>query len=347
MPARDLVVVGASAGGIEALKRLVEALPADLPAAVCVVLHTHPSSPGLLPAILARSGPLPAEHAEDGEQIAPGRIYVAPPDHHLLVERGQLRLTRGPKENRSRPAVDPLFRSAAYFHGPRTIGVVLSGMLDDGTAGLWTIKDRGGLAVVQELEEAQFPSMPESALRHVAVDYRLPAAEIGAALPRLVAEPVPSRGLPPPPEILGAETRIALEANALDLGILTLGELSPFACPECHGVLVRLQDGGVLRFRCHTGHAFSAGSLLSLMMENIEDSLWNTVRGMEESGLLMRHMARHVVDAGDGELAAQFESKAQEALRSAEQIKQLALRHEQIDPDQLRRGAPGAPGGGA
>lgn len=338
MPARDLVVIGGSAGAIEALQSLVGALPADLAAAVFVVIHTHPSSPGYLARILERCGALPVVYAEDGEPIARGRVVIAPADHHLLIEQNHMRLTRGPKENRSRPAVDPLFRSAAYFHGPRAIGVVLSGMLDDGTAGLWTIKDRGGLAVVQSPEDAPFPSMPESALRHVVADHRLPVREIGPLLASLVAQPAPEAEPMAVPERLRAETRIAMEDNALDLGILDLGELSPFVCPDCQGTMVQLKEGGLLRFRCHTGHAFSAGTLLSLMSESIEDSLWTTMRGMEESALLLQHMGRHLAEADNRELAARFEAKAHEARRRAEQIKAMALQHEQLSVDKIQRG---------
>ena len=339
MPTRDIIVVGGSAGGIEALQKLVQGLPADLPAAVLVVLHTHPTSPGYLPHILERSGRLPAAHATDGELLRPGRILVAPPDHHMLIEREYVRLTRGPKENRSRPAVDPLFRSAAYFYGPRVIGVVLSGMLDDGTAGLWTIKDRRGVAMVQSLEDAQFPSMPENALRHVAVDHQLPAAELGPLLARLVRETVPEVLIPPVPNALEIETRIAMEDSALERGIFHLGELSPFTCPECHGVMVQLREGGPVRFRCHTGHAFSANTLLSELTASIEESLWSTMRGMEESGMLMSHMARHLADIGDAETAARFEAKAQHAHRRARLMKQVAMQHEQLSEDQLRSDA--------
>jgi two-component system, chemotaxis family, protein-glutamate methylesterase/glutaminase len=220
------------------------------------------------------------------------------------------------------------------------IGVVLSGMLDDGTAGLWAIRDRGGRAVVQEPEEAQFPSMPESALRHVEVDYRVPAAKMGPVLARLVSEPVQQRALPVVSEQLRAETRIAMEDSALNLGILQLGELSPFVCPECHGALVQLNEGGMLRFRCHTGHAFSASSLLAIMTESIEESLWSTMRGMEESGMLLQHLARHLA-AQNRQLAAQFEAKAAEARQRAEQIKQQALQHEQLSEEQLRSKASG------
>jgi two-component system chemotaxis response regulator CheB len=336
------VVIGGSAGGIEALRSLIGPLPASLPAALFVVLHTHPSGPGYLPEILDRSGVLPAAHALDGEPIRQGRIYVAPPDHHVVIERDHMRLTRGPKENRSRPSVDPLFRSAAYFHGQRVIGVVLSGMLDDGTAGLWTVKDRGGLAIVQSPDDAQCSSMPESALRHVAVDHALPASEIGMALPRLVAEAAAEQVLAPPSEKLAFETHIAMEDATVDVGILSLGELSPFACPECHGVLVQLRDGGLLRFRCHTGHAYTANNLLAVMTEAIEESIWNTMRGMQESAMLMEHLARHVADSGDATLAAQFEEKARESRRRVERIKRLAFEHEQFSTDQLRSNAAGA-----
>ena len=165
---REIVVIGASAGGIEALSALLALLPADFPAAILVVVHISADSPGVLPSILARAGVLPVETAKDGVAILPGRVYVAPPDRHLLLEPGSIRVTRGPKENRFRPAIDPLFRSAAQAYGEQVIGVVLSGSLDDGTAGLWAIKDRGGLAIVQEPSEAAYPSMPLSALQYVA-----------------------------------------------------------------------------------------------------------------------------------------------------------------------------------
>jgi two-component system, chemotaxis family, protein-glutamate methylesterase/glutaminase len=281
MSAHDIIVVGTSAGGVEALQILLRGLPSDLPAAVFIVLRLSPMEPSFLDEILSRAGPLPVTHAVDGEPITSGLIYVASPDHHLLVEREHVRVTRGPKENRFRPAVDVLFRSAAYAYGPRVIGVILTGALDDGTAGLWAVKDRGGLAVVQDPQDAFHDSMPKSALQHVAVDYCLPLAKLAAILVWLAGEPAPAKGGFPVSKKLAIETQIAREDHELDAGVLALGPLSPYTCPECHGVLVQLQDGDFTRFRCHTGHGYSPSSLLADATQSLETSLWSTLRTRE------------------------------------------------------------------
>lgn len=352
---RRIVVIGASTGGIEALEMLVSCLPEDFAAPIFVVVHLSADSPGILPDILARAGKLPATQAHDGDAILPRRIYVAPPDRHLLLERGHTRLTRGPKENRFRPAIDPLFRSAAYTYGPEVIGIVLSGALDDGTAGLWAIKDRGGLAVVQEPNEALNPSMPLNALKYVRVDYRLPVTEIAQVLARLVREPVTEGGAASmsdtsqpvaqssdaqspdadqskdaQPDALQIENKIALEGNPLEAGVMQLGPLSPYTCPECSGVLMQLQEGGILRFRCHTGHAYSVESLLASIGESIEKTLWNTVRALEENMLLLRHLGGHAAEQRDDPLARRLALKAQIAEDQVQIVRQLALRtHEQ------------------
>src|SRR5437016_6436818 len=188
MPAHDIIVIGASSGGLRALEQLCGALPADLPAAVFIVWHTHPRSPAMLAPALDRRGPLPAAVAQDGQPIRPGRIYVAPPDQHLLLARDRVRVIRGPRENRFRPAVDPLFRTAARALGPRVIGVVLSGTMDDGTEGLLLIKRHGGVAIVQDPADAEAPDMPASAIRHVPVDHVLPLADIPRMLAKLARE---------------------------------------------------------------------------------------------------------------------------------------------------------------
>src|ERR1043166_4920194 len=259
---KDIIVIGASSGGIEALRVLVGALPADLPASLFVVMHTAPESPALLADILHHFGRLPATSATDGERIRPGTIYVAPPDRHLLVEPNRVRVTRGPKENRFRPAIDPLFRSAAQTYGPRVIGVILTGYLDDGTAGLWTVKQLGGTTIVQDPSDALIPFMPQNALAHVKVDYCLPLAEIAPLLVRLTSE-TEEEGVYSVPKEVEIEVNIAKEQKALEAGVLQLGEPSNYACPECHGVLLELKEGSLWRFRCHTGHASSIQSLLA------------------------------------------------------------------------------------
>ena len=291
MATKHLVVIGASAGGIEALRDLVGGLPADFRAAIAVVLHTSPQSPGILHEILSRSGPLPALDPHDGERLKAGHIYVAPPDFHLVIEPGRVRVTKGPRENRFRPAIDPLFRSAAQVFGPATIGVVLTGNLDDGTAGLWTIKQLGGSTIVQDPEDAMFPSMPRRALEAVAADYVVPLPDIAALLVRLTTgEPAPIRAVP---EHVDIEVKIASEEDPVSAGVHRLGNPSPLACPECHGVLLEVKEANLVRFRCHTGHAYSPESLLAEINESIEVNLWNAIRAMQEGTLLMRTMAEH------------------------------------------------------
>jgi two-component system chemotaxis response regulator CheB len=329
MAGHDIIVIGASAGGVEALQVLVGGFPPDLPAAVFVVLHRAAEGQSLLAHVLGRAGALPVADGVDGEAISSGRIYVAPPDHHLLVERGFVRVTRGPKENRFRPAVDVLFRSAAYSYGPRVIGVILTGALDDGTAGLWAVKDRGGLAVVQEPWEALHSSMPENALRYVRVDACVPLAKIAPTLVRFAREPAAAEGDYPVSKKLALETRMARERYPFDMSLLDVGELSPYTCPECHGSLVQLRDGDITRFRCHTGHAFSMDSLLAEVSGSLETSLWNTLRTVQESMLLLRHLAQHARDREDDHLAERAE-------QSAQVLRDLLARQGTLSADELR-----------
>ncbi|HWQ33354.1 MAG TPA: chemotaxis protein CheB [Blastocatellia bacterium] len=322
MPHRDIIVIGTSMGGIEALKTLVSGLPPDLPASILIVLHVSPESPGILPGILNRAGRLPASNATDREPVVPGRIYVAPPDRHLLVERDLVRVTYGPKENRFRPAIDPLFRSAARAYGPRVIGVILTGLLDDGTAGLWAIKQRGGTAVVQDPLDALAPSMPRSALSHVKVDYCLPLREIASLLSRLVGTLAEAEGEYPVSEELRIEVSIAEENNAIEAGVLKMSSPSIFTCPECHGALLQISEGDRFRFRCHTGHAFSHESLLAELNGKIEDALWNAIRTIQESAMLMEHLARHLSQQHRAEAAAALAMGAHEAQRRADLVRQ-------------------------
>jgi two-component system chemotaxis response regulator CheB len=237
MRGHDIVVVGASAGGVEALGRLVRTLPPEFPAALFMVLHVPSSTTSALPSILDRQGPLPAAHARDGERIRYGRIYVAPPDSHMLIGEGAIRLSRGPRENGHRPAIDPTFRSAARSHGPCTVGVVLSGVLDDGTAGLLAIKARGGIAVVQDPDDALYPSMPSSAIDHVKVDHVVACPAIAALLGELAEEP------PPHHELFATDNPVRAEVEPEELTsdppgnepATTTGRPSIFACPDCDG----------------------------------------------------------------------------------------------------------------
>jgi two-component system chemotaxis response regulator CheB len=330
MPTRDIIVVGASVGGIDALRTIAGGLPPDFPAAVFVVLHTAPEAPGVLADILDRAGALPATFPADGERVETGRIYVAPPDHHLVVEPDRVRLTRGPKENRFRPAVDPLFRSAAQVYGPRVVGVVLTGYLDDGTAGLWAVKRLGGTAVVQDPHDALAPSMPASAMSQVRVDHCVPVAEIAPLLMRLTSTPLGAEGEYEVPKEMDIEVRIAKEDTALDAGVLKLGEPSNYACPECHGVLLQLKEEQRIRFRCHTGHAYSADSLLAEITEGVEDSLWNAIRTIEESVLLLRQLAEQVGGGENSHSGKKFLARAREALRRADLVRQVVMTQEPL-----------------
>jgi two-component system chemotaxis response regulator CheB len=324
MGMKRIVVVGASSGGIEALRELVGGLPEDFAAPICVVLHTSPDAPGILDAILSRAGALPAQNARDRERLQAGRIYVAPPDSHVLVEPRILRVSKGPRENRFRPAIDPLFRSAAQIYGPGAIGVVLTGNLDDGTAGLWAIKQLGGTAVVQHPDDALFPSMPLNALRHVRVDHSLPLAELAPLLVRLTTELPAAAAGQAPPKSLEIEVKIAMEQNPLDAGLASISEPSTFACPECHGVLMQLREGGRIRFRCHTGHAYSLDSLVAGVGEAIEESLWNAIRALEEADMLMRSMVEHV-RIHDTAQAGALIARANEAKEQADALRKLVM----------------------
>ncbi len=328
MAGHDIIVVGASAGGVEALMEVVRRLPSSLPAAVFVVLHIPAQSPSLLPRILSRSGPLVASHPEDNEKIEHGHIYVAPPDRHLLVERGYVRVTRGPNENHHRPAVDPLFRSVAHAYGPRVVGVILSGALDDGTAGLLAVKRRGGIAVVQDPKDALYPGMPQSALKHVEVDYRVPLSDIGDLLKRLVHEQAEEEGAYPVAEDMEMETRIAeMDMNALNSD-KHVGTPSAFSCPECGGVLWELHDGELIRFCCRVGHAFSIDSILAAQSEQVEEALWGALKSSEESTTLSRRMIRKAHQTGQEWSARNLTEKLEEAERHAAVIKQLLMKGE-------------------
>ena len=322
MANRDIVVVGGSAGALEALKALLPALPGDLPAAVFVVVHIGATPHSVLPEILSRAGPLPAQTAKDGARFEPGRVYVAPPDRHLLLDRGRIALRRGPRENLARPAIDPLFRSAAAEFGSRVIGVLLSGMLYDGASGLRAIKRCGGIAVVQA--DPRYAEMPRQALQTTEVDHRVPAAELGALLVRLVGEPAgPS---PEVPEDVRFEVRMAAGEQAGIDGEERLGKLSPLTCPECGGSLWEIEDGPILRHRCHTGHAYNGTLLLAEQSERIDRALWSALRAHEERAALLRRHAEHARARQASGEASRWDELAAEHDQHGQSIRQLVIR---------------------
>lgn len=333
MSEQAIIVIGASAGGMETLKKLVDQLPSDFPGTLFIVWHMAPEHPSMLPQILDRVCSLSVTHAVDKEVIKPGRIYVAPPDHHIVIESGYMRVSRGPKENRFRPSVDVLFRSAALAYGYQVIGVVLTGFLDDGASGLYSVKEQGGKAIVQDPLDAAYPSMPIQAMKEAKVDYCVPIAEMGSLLVSLTKNGMKAKEDKCVSEQLKIEVKVAREENAFQAGVMKLGQLSPYTCPECHGVLLQMQEGNLIRFRCHTGHAYSLNALLVDVTESIETSLWKTLRGIEESQLLMQHMIEHLEK--NNEVGELFKQKAEQAKMQAELVRQAIMSSETLSREKL------------
>jgi two-component system chemotaxis response regulator CheB len=332
---RNIVVIGASAGGVTALLALARTLPADFPAPIFVVLHVAADSPSIMPELLNSAGVLPAKHPQNGELVQPGVIYLAPPDHHLLLEDDRVLVTRGPKENRFRPSIDALFRSAAYTYGARVLGVVLTGYLDDGTSGLWSVQRMGGLAIVQDPRDAEQPAMPTNALEFVTADYLVPLAQLGPLLVRLTREPAPAPIQLPAEQLdlLKIELTIAKQGGGFELGIIDKGKLTPFTCPDCHGALTQLVEGRLIRYRCHTGHAYTLSSLLSEVTQSVESLLYQSMRGLEETKMLLQHLGKHFEEDGQQEVARLFLEKADESGRRARVVYDSILQHEALSGD--------------
>lgn len=345
MPGHDVIVIGASAGGVEALRQLVKQLPPDLPAALFVVLHVPASGPSVLPRILERAGSLSVIHAEDGQAIRPGWIYVAPPDRHLLVRRGYVQLVRSPREHGHRPAVDPLFRTAARTYGTRVVGVVLSGNLDDGTSGLHAVKIFGGVAVVQDPDDALYTGMPTSAIENVDCDYVLPISELAPLLVRLAHEPVAEEE----GEIMAADVETEADFVQEDIDEVERGERprgsSTLTCPECGGVLWELDQGELIRFRCHVGHAYSGESLYAEQSETLEAALWTATRALEERAMLVRRLASRARERGHTRALERFQAQAEEAEAGAAVVRGVLLNGDLLsgrqrssdDPESLER----------
>ena len=333
--APTIVVIGASAGGVDAIRSLTAALPADFAAAVFVVLHigAHKSE---LPWLLNQTGPLPACHPGDGDPIHAGHIYVAPPDHHLLVEPGCVRLTRGPRENWARPAVDPLFRSAARAYGAGVVGIILTGGLNDGTAGLFEVKQHGGTTVVQDPDDAADPSMPRSALKHVAVDHCLPLGGISTLLSSLVGR---GRAGAPVAHVRSAAPGTRRREMTAEY---KLDDPVAVTCPDCGGALLRTELGTLTQFRCHIGHVYTAEVMVAAQFAALEWDLEAAMRALSERGELCRQMADKTGSAGDAGTAAQWEAAMHEAKERTGVLRDL-LGQEWLHPGDIE---PLAPSGG-
>lgn len=333
-----IVVIGGSFGALEALKIILADLPEDFPGAILIVTHIG-SHGSMLPEILGRRARLPVRHAIDGEPILPGRVLLAPPDEHLTVVgeggRGYVRLLHGPKENHCRPAIDPLFRSAAAAYGAHTIGVILTGYLDDGTVGLQAVKARGGIAIAQNPAEAAAPDMPASALRHVEIDRTLGVTGIGAALVELVTAAKGGDGMNAGS---GAADWIDIENRIQDRGsdmedLEQLGARSALTCPECNGALWELRLDGPPRYRCHTGHAFTARVLASLQSQAVEDALWGAIRALHEQERLFSTMREKALQLGGPAAAAEYEAKAARAKRQAQSLREVIASAALVKPE--------------
>lgn len=322
---RNIVVIGASAGGIESLLALFKALPPNSGASYFVVQHLSPHYGSELDRILQSATSMSVAFADDQQRIMPDTVYVAAPDRHLMLEGNRVRVTRGPRENRSRPAIDVLFRSAALAFGPRVIGIVLTGSLDDGTAGLWQIKDRKGLAFVQDPQEAMHRSMPDSAIENVDTDFIGSIDDLAAKIASEVAQQLPLPMAGPPRHALQVETTVAVGDDGMQAGVMDLGKASKYTCPECHGVLIQIEEGRFVRFRCHTGHAFTLNSLLTDVNDAVDTSLWSTIRAIEERILILEHLAALADKSGQAGRAAQLRAKAELAEQKCQPLRELVL----------------------
>lgn len=324
---RDIVVIGASAGGLEALKTVLSALPRDIGAAIFIVLHTSNHSGSLLPAILGRVCKLPVLHPQDWERFQRGKVYIAPPGNHMILEEGVLRVLRGPRENMHCPAIDPLFRSAAVIYGPRVIGAVLTGMLDDGTSGLMIVAANGGETIVEDPNTALFPSMPRSALAHVPGAHVSSLSQLPATLLELLERELAPETNFVRRDALGAEreTRIA----ELDMSEISqdehVGQPSVFGCPDCGGVLWEIEQNGFLRFRCRVGHAFTAQYLGAEQRHAVESALWEGLRALEESASLYRRMADRASSSNHDLSASSYQMRASNSEANAGVLREFLL----------------------
>ncbi|WP_158545135.1 chemotaxis protein CheB [Dyella monticola] len=323
MAKREIIAIGGSAGSIEVIRRICLALPTDLEASVLIAVHVGASDRDLLAAILDSGGPLPASTALDGEPLQEAHVYVAPPDHHLVIDGHFARLGRGPRENMARPAIDPLFRSAGISAGPRAIGVLLSGLLNDGASGLADLKRCGGVTVVQSPLDAVQGEMPRTALLASDIDYRAPARDLGELVVRLAREE-PGPALTPP-ESVALEVAIALGRPSDTPTIAGIADPVPLACPACGGTLSQVRRSP-LRFRCQVGHGYTAEALAHEQEGSVDEAFRIALRVIGERVVLMEKMTLDALQAGRATAAAGFEQRSQEYRRSAAVVMEAALK---------------------
>jgi two-component system chemotaxis response regulator CheB len=312
MPSKDIVVIGSSAGGVGVLQRLCAALPADFPASLFIAQHLSPSVRSVLPQLLDRAGPLPAMSPADGDAIRSGHIYVAAPDHHMLLRPGKILMRRGPNENRTRPAVNALFRSAAIAYGGRVIGVVLTGLLDDGTDGLIAISAGGGMSIVQDPEEAEWPSMPRNALNRDHVEHVVRISELAPLLTRLVREEAPP-SIPLPDDYRTEDRMAGQEFAIIDSDCITPGQPSHISCPDCGGVLNQIDTQEELRFRCQVGHAFTPLGLATAQSDELERALAIAARTHRDRIRLFEQMRENAEVRSLPHAQSRWEHAAREA----------------------------------
>jgi two-component system chemotaxis response regulator CheB len=324
MANRDILAIGTSAGGFDALRFLASKLPRDLPASVLVVIHLASRFRSQLDLLLSKAGPLPARFAEDGDVLEQGRIYIGPPEHHLMVRDGRLQLGHGPRENFSRPAIDPLFRSAALCCGHRTVGVVLTGSLGDGASGLHALKQSGGITVVQDPTDAEFPEMPQRAIARSAPDH----IESLSRLPELLTTLVQQQAGSPrrASATLAYETGVAQGGKGNMDDMDRIGRRSLLACPDCHGIMWEIEEGDLARYRCHLGHAYTAELMSIALDENLRQALGSALRSLEERIRLMEKLNAQANGRGEIRLAEVWSQRAQEYEREARVIRESIRR---------------------
>ena len=328
---RNIIVIGASAGGLEAIISVLETVPEDLDASIFVVQHIPSYTRSNIDRVVQHHTKLRVLKPEDGAPILPNTVYIARADRHLMIEPGKVVVSKGPRENRFRPAVDALFRSAAHAYRERVIGVVLSGALNDGSSGSWTIKRFGGTVIVQDPEDAMFADMPRETMQYTEVDHVLPATSIGGVLSDLSRQAIRPRkhGSGTDAKLVELEIALAKGGNGLGMGVLAMGEPSSLTCPECHGALAKFEEGRLIRFRCHTGHAHTAESLLASVRDNVEKSMWEVMRGLEESKILLDSLAGQLDEDEQYELAGVYRRRAAELVHQSEKIQRVIQQTDQ------------------